>query len=276
MKKIFISYANDAMAYSLKRIGRQARRLHIFDEVILYTPKDLPEYAKSSPLMASPRGAGYWYWKPVMIAETLKRFDEGDIVVYVDSGCSLRKSNEWEEYFEQMSKYDNICFQYADNIDSWAKFGSSSSQIKHWAKKSTLDFMEAYLNNPSIGEYNQIMGGVLFMKGKNNSLLNTWLSIMNDHPELVMDPKEEEKKNQNEGFVAHRHDQTILTPLAMQDPDTLVLPEHIEKYSKDSFVWASRIRAKNFSQYIGIQFKHYMRIWLGDERFEAIKKKLHL
>ena len=42
-KVIFISYANEAMAYSLKRIGRQARRLDIFDEVILYTPTDVPD-----------------------------------------------------------------------------------------------------------------------------------------------------------------------------------------------------------------------------------------
>ena len=32
-KLVFISYANEAMAYSLKRIGRQARKLGIFDEV---------------------------------------------------------------------------------------------------------------------------------------------------------------------------------------------------------------------------------------------------
>ena len=43
-KFVFISYANEAMAFSLRRIGRQARRLGIFDEVILYTPSDVPDY----------------------------------------------------------------------------------------------------------------------------------------------------------------------------------------------------------------------------------------
>lgn len=38
MKKIFISYADSNMAYSLKRIGNQARKLGIFDEVLLFTP----------------------------------------------------------------------------------------------------------------------------------------------------------------------------------------------------------------------------------------------
>lgn len=78
-KTVFISYANEAMAYSLKRIGRQARRLGIFDEVILYTPADVPAYVRESPLFACPRGAGYWCWKPALIQETLQRNEEGQL-----------------------------------------------------------------------------------------------------------------------------------------------------------------------------------------------------
>ena len=78
---VFISYANEAMAYSLKRIGRQARKLGIFDEVILYTPADVPEYVRKSPLFACPRGAGYWSWKPALIYETLQKYAEGPVVV---------------------------------------------------------------------------------------------------------------------------------------------------------------------------------------------------
>ena len=57
-KVVFISYANEAMAYSLKRIGRQARKLGIFDEILLFTPADVPDYARKSPLFECPRGAG--------------------------------------------------------------------------------------------------------------------------------------------------------------------------------------------------------------------------
>lgn len=46
------------MAWSLNRIGRQARRLGIFDEVILYTPQDLSEEVRTHPLMQYSRGAG--------------------------------------------------------------------------------------------------------------------------------------------------------------------------------------------------------------------------
>ena len=271
-KKIFISYANDAMSYSLKRIGRQARRLGIFDEVRLFTPRDVPDYVKSSPLFANPRGAGYWCWKPALIDRVLQESDEGDIVAYVDAGCTLRKSSEWELLFRLMARYDTICFQYEESQPQWGKFGSPSARIKHWTKKKTLAFVQEYFHDPEAGEIPQIMGGILFMKGKRNRVIEIWKDLIFNHPELVADPTSEELEDQYPFFAAHRHDQSLLTPLAYNDPDTLVLPEISEAYRSDSFVWASRIRARNVREYIPIQIKHYLRIWLGDGVFERIKR----
>ena len=269
---VFISYANEAMAYSLKRIGRQARKLGIFDEVILYTPADVPEYVRKSPLFACPRGAGYWSWKPALLYETLQKYDEGTVVVYVDAGCTLRKSPEWTRLLGKMEEYDTICFQYAEPQPQWARWGAGSSKIKHWTKKATLDFVQDYFHNPEAGELCQIMGGILFMKGKRNAVLETWKELMFSHPDLIMDPTADELKDQYPWFAGHRHDQAILTPLAASDPHTLVLPEVSEAYRPDSFVWASRIRARNVREYIPIQVKHYLRIWLGDGLFERIKR----
>ena len=240
---VFISYANEAMAYSLKRIGRQARKLGIFDKVILYTPADVPEYVRKSPLFACPRGAGYWSWKPALLYETLQKYDEGTVVVYVDAGCTLRKSPEWARLLGKMEEYDTICFQYAEPQPQWARWGAGSSKIKHWTKKATLDFVQDYFHNPEAGELCQIMG-----------------------------PTADELEDQYPWFAGHRHDQAILTPLAASDPHTLVLPEVSEAYRPDSFVWASRIRARDVREYIPIQVKHYLRIWLGDGLFERIKR----
>ena len=272
MKKIFISYANEAMAYSLHHVGKQARKLGIFDEVILYTPSSLPQYVKDCPLMQYSRGGGYWCWKPALIHETLQNHDEGDIVVYVDAGCTLRKSSRWNDFFSLMETYDTVCFQYADSQPQWERWGSTSSRIKHWSKAQSLHFMEELTGRKDIGEMNQIMGGILFMKGKHNSLLEKWRGIVFSHPELVLDPDPDELKEQAPYFAGHRHDQTILTPLAMIDPSVKVLPEESEAYSKDSFVWASRIRAASFKEYLSIQTKHYLRIVLGDSLFEKFKK----
>ena len=269
MKKVFISYSNEAMAYSLKRIGRQARSLGVFDEVRLYTPSNLPEYARKSPLMASSRGAGYWLWKPVMIKETLDSLDDGDAVVYVDAGCTLRKSEDWKEYLRLMDSYDTVCFQYAKDHPEWEKLGATSSEMYHWTKRTARDYVVERFGEESM-HYCQVMGGILFMKGKDNNFLREWLKIMLERPDLIEDPSPDEP--QCEGYAAHRHDQAFITPLALNDPTVKVLPEKSERYTPDSFVWASRIRAAGFREYLGIQCRHYLRIWLGDGRFEKLKR----
>ena len=273
-KVVFISYANEAMAYSLKRIGRRARKLGIFDEVLLYAPADVPAYVKGCALFSCARGAGYWCWKPALIQETLRKYPEGTIVVYVDAGCTLRKSPEWDELFRKMETYDTICFQYAESQPQWKRWGAGSARIKHWTKKKTLDFVREYFKMPDAGELCQIMGGVLFMKGRDNTVLKVWNDLIFSRPDLIMDPTPEELADQYPGFAGHRHDQSILTPLAVSDPHTLVLPEVSEAYRPDSFVWASRIRARNLREYLVIQVKHYLRIWLGDERFERMKSRV--
>ena len=273
-KIIFISYANEAMAYSLKRIGRQARRLKLFDEVLLFTPDMVPEYVRQCPLFTCPRGAGYWCWKPAIIHETLKQNEEGTIVVYVDAGCTLRNSPYWKELFAYMQEYDSIIFQYAEHQPQWGKWGCVSSKMKHWTKKRALDYLQELTSNPDLGDCCSGMGTCFLMKGRHNQLLEKWKDFIFRYPELIMDPTPEEKSDQYPAFVGHRHDQAVLSAFALKDPQTLILPETIEQYSKDGFVWASRIRAKNLPDYIIVQIKHYTRLYLGDNLFENIKRKI--
>lgn len=56
MKKYFITYGDDAFYLSRKQLAKQAQKSELFDEVIVYTPKDLPDSIKASPLMAYKRG----------------------------------------------------------------------------------------------------------------------------------------------------------------------------------------------------------------------------
>lgn len=274
MKKIFIAYADNNLAYSLKRIGKQARKLGIFDEVKLFTPDYLPDYIRQSPLMQHQYGGGYWAWKPAIIHETLQEHDEGDIVVYVDAGCTLNKSTEWNLLFKLMEQYDIICFHYDALMPEWDKFGNTSTMIKFWTKKSSLDFMDSYFQDDGYREALKVIGGILFFKGKNNKLLKQWLDIILNHPEVIIDPTKDEVKNQPSGFAKHKHDQSVLTALSYYDDKTLVLPEISETNAENSFVWASRIRARNYGQYLWLMAKYRARKLLGDNLFERIKSFL--
>lgn len=274
MKKIFIAYADAALAYSLKRIGRQARRLKIFDEVILYTPDDLSDEIKAHPLMQYSRGGGYWLWKPWLIQKTLKEHQPGDIVVYADAGSTLRKSQEWGHLFDLMKQYDTLCFQYAETVPIFARWGSASTKIKFWTKKNTLSFLDSFFNDTAYRENCKIMGGLLFMKNPENSLLKHWLDVSLSHPELIVDPTEEELKDQESGFAYHKHEQSIITALAYYDKTVCMLPETYEEYRPDTFAWASRCRAANFREFIAWKFKTEARILFGDDAIDRIKKRI--
>ena len=275
MKKVFIAYANDNMAYSLKRIGKQAIRLGIFDDIILWTPKDLPDYILDSPLMKYTYGGGYWAWKPCIIYETLQRYEEGTVVCYVDAGCTLNKGIEWKLFFELMEDYDSLCFHYQKTVPEWAKFGATSTKIKHWGKKSLLEFLDSFCGNGEYRDYNKVLGGVLFFKKKENGFVKDWLDITINHPKAVICPTELESKDQYPYFALHKHDQPIITALSVKHKGKcIVLPELFEFKGENVAIYASRIRARNSWEYCIIMFKKYVRMLVGKRATAFLKRNI--
>lgn len=272
MKKIFVAYANDAMAYSLKRIGSQAKSLNVFDEVLLMTPKDLPSYITESELMKYEYGGGYWAWKPCVIWETLQRFDDGDVVCYVDAGCSLKKTVEWDLFFKLMYDYDNLCFKYDSEMPCWGRFGNTSTKIKFWTKSSAMTFYNELIGDAAWGDSNKVWGGCVFAKGRDNILIKTWLDVVLQHPEVIIDPAPQEK--QISGFALHKHDQSLLTALCFKCENVCVLPELSETCGDGVAIYASRIRAKSRCAYWGLLIKKYGRKLLGEDVFSWIKRHL--
>lgn len=51
-----------------------AEKTGLFDRIILYTDKDLPQEITNHELMSYKRGGGYWLWKPYIILNALLNF----------------------------------------------------------------------------------------------------------------------------------------------------------------------------------------------------------
>ncbi|UIR56005.1 hypothetical protein LZQ00_17290 [Sphingobacterium sp. SRCM116780] len=276
MSIIFISFADDKMAFSLERIGKQAKKLQIFDQIILYTPDQLPDYIKDSPLMQYKRGGGYWSWKPAIIYETLQQYEEGTIVVYTDAGCSLFQSSDWNDYFSYLKNVDTLCFQYKDEMPEWEKFGQTSTKIKYWTKESTISYFAQLLADESYGDrYNKIWGGAIICKGRNNAFIKKWLDITIKQPNLIIDPTEEElKDSKNKELAYHKHDQSIITPLAHYfNTSVLILQEKAETSTEGAII-ASRVRAQNKKEYLKLVLKDKMRSLLGKGLYNTIKARI--
>ena len=279
MAKIFVAYADKRyieslmrlkrMAKRTKRIKRMAKRTKRFDKILIYTDKDLPEYVKASPLFAFSRGGGYWAWKPYVVVDALSKCNLGDIICYVDSGCSLNKdSKEWDDYFSALEKHNAIFFQYRADFayPGWDKIcknpQNNSTAIRHWMKPTTRDYFIDFFGNDDFTHYAKIWCGGFFVK-KTKALINIideWYRLILFNPLLFVDPIGKERMNLPDSFNAHRHDQAVVTPLVYfykEIDNVLVLPETSESDREHAAIVASRFRQGEMSLWLYIKYRVY-------------------
>lgn len=218
-KKIFISYGNEIYYDSLQRIKKMAEDTGIFDQIIIYTDKDLPDEIKSHTLMQYARGGGYWFWKPFVILQTLKEVaTENDIVIYSDSGNEIFKHKDWLHYFQMLNKYDGVCFKYG-------------KLAKEYTKKELLDYFSDECRN--LSERYQIMGGLNLWTKQSIPIVQEWFDTMKEHPELVLEDTSEPSKKQNKHLKEHRHDQAVLTGIVYKNENKIaVLWEKCESFDQ--------------------------------------------
>ena len=64
---------------------------------------------KNAHIFTQKTGGGYWLWKPWVIAETLRKIPEGDILIYADTGFVLKK--DITKLVEELTEQDILVFQ---------------------------------------------------------------------------------------------------------------------------------------------------------------------
>jgi hypothetical protein len=95
--KIHINYAHGRYLNSQKNCCSSALALGGFDRSIAYRYENIdPEFVRqNSYIFSQPRGAGCWIWKPYLLSKTLESVQEGDWIMYTDSGMHFVR-NPWE------------------------------------------------------------------------------------------------------------------------------------------------------------------------------------
>ncbi len=259
MKKIFISYGNANFKGSLRRIAKQARASHLFDKVQVYTPSDLPRPIRYSPIMIYHRGGGYWIWKPWIIYNTLVQCLEGDIVYYVDAGCTLNpKSEEWKEWDSELTKYNAIVFNYRSDVkySGWEQFckftTNNKPELRHWLKPSAEEYFTRFLGTDEYLNLNHVMSGIIIIRktSKIPNFIQQWLNLAVLNPALFCDAYGEELERLPNTFNEHRHDQAILAPLVYhyKNIDKIsILPEKSESQKEIAAVIATRTHVWNWN-----------------------------
>lgn len=266
MYKVFITYGDGNFKSTLKRVRSEALALHVFDKVIVYTPKDLEGDIGGFVTKYSDRGGGYWIWKPYLILRTLQKYPNA-VVVYADAGCSLNANmQEWNKWFEVMLENYLLLTHYRRNVDyGWEQaFGTNSVAIETWTRKMAMDFFDGLFRHRQWHQKEKLWAGFMMVRMGAKPLLQEWLSLMYLHPEFLVDMQEE--KEQYPSFITHRHDQSLLTALVYyykekKDFHIAILPETAES-NRDAAVVASRIRHVFFSTSINRRIANKIKFFL--------------
>jgi hypothetical protein len=195
--------------------------MELFDEIHVLQESDIDEGFNNKykdKLKPNLRGFGYWAWKPEAIKQVLSQIDDGDLLLYLDVGCNLNHAGKKRlgEYFEIVERAASgvLGFQAVPPELPLVYDGRSLLDLREriWTKGDVLDYFSVR-DNPQIVETPQFGSGVIFFRKCQESkrIIDEWLGAI-DWSFSMLDDTPSVSANL-EGFVEHRHDQSIFSIL---------------------------------------------------------------
>lgn len=210
----FVSFGGGRRSYRLAmiRLKKEIHRLDPDAQVYLFDETDIAveiegldqtflEFAN-----ANPRGFGLWVWKPWLILEVMENAQEGDIVFYLDAGCTVHTSKNsrlrYESYLNHIREHGNLNFNVGQ-----AEF--------YWTKRETVEHFQLSELELNSG---QVMAGVRghLVNQEQRQFVARWLEACTlDSGRLIRDV--DSRINEDERFIEHRHDQSVFSCLAKRN-----------------------------------------------------------
>ena len=204
-KLYFITYGTKNFDIAAKHLIKLAKESNFFEECIYFKPQDLEKefIEKYEDIFSFPRGAGYWIWKHKIIFDTLKNVNEGDLVIYSDSGSSFN------------SKGKKRFFEYVEMLND-SKFGNFRMQCekqyieKDWTIKELFNYFNIGFDS-EIAQSTQLEATQMIFKKNRDSMdyFMEYIEVINHDMYLISDKFN--SMNQAEGFIENRHDQSIFS-----------------------------------------------------------------
>lgn len=210
MSKIFITFGGPT-EYWYKRVDilcDQAKNMNFFDKVIGYTDKDLkqdePFWSTHGQFIEqNERGYGHWLWKSYLIKKTLDQLNDGDILIYADSGCQLNNNG-----IPRLNEYMDMLHTNEDN------YGVISFKMSHLLEKwyTKMELFTLLNTNEDDRNSPQSVGGIVLIKKNAHSvhLVNEWYTIASSNYDTINHNRYME---QDPEFCAHRDDQSVFSLL---------------------------------------------------------------
>jgi hypothetical protein len=217
---------------SLRRIGIGAKSMDVFHKIHLFTEKHFdPEFiAKHGHFIRkNKRGYGYWIWKPYLVHKVITDIADNDILVYADAGCTFNTAGR-----DRLLEYIKMCQGEEANVSF--QIGHTD---KHWCKMDLIHKIEA--ENRDITENGQLIATTFIIRKcpAMVALVEKWYQLAQDYHMLDDSPS---ILPNAQGFIEHRHDQSIFSLLRKKGKSQILPDEtwHPELRQKAP-IWATRI-----------------------------------
>ena len=195
--------------------------MKIYTRIIGASEYDLdPEFRKhfEKHLVPEAKGFGYFVWKPQIVLQTLNQMNDGDILHWVDAGNHMNPRGIWrlEEYFAlaQSSPTGILGFEHRPpegklQFDGHQLFDGA---IYKYTKGDLIDRLHVR-NNKDLLSRQHLSGNTFFIRKceKAVAFVNEWLSLPYENFSLIDDTPSVSPNI--EGFIVHRHDQSIFSLL---------------------------------------------------------------
>jgi len=229
-KVVFFSFADDNYKVSLDRITNEAKLTGVFDEVLAYSPRDIPRdyFNAHFEVLNATRGAGYWAWKPYFLKKIMNQLSYGDVVMFADAGC---------EFTGNPQMFVDIARQYG--FLGFRLPLAPKHYVQRWTKG---DIFEALgVDMELFGTEKQHVGGIFLIQKtpRNEQFVSDWLRFSED-PQLITD--RESLSPNHPDFQENRHDQAIYSLLIYKYGMSLILEDRTFPREDSKVIHAARRR----------------------------------
>lgn len=221
----FLTYSDSDSNFSKAKdlLVQEISDFYDFNKIYSLSDKNLPDSFKEKfkDILDIKRGVGLWIWKPFIVYNILNSMNDGEYLIYLDSGFKINNNGKrrFYEYFDMIdeSDYDMLVFlsRYVEG---------------HYTKMEIFNFFDIDTNSLIVNS-KQIFGGALIIKKTDQSMkiIREWMNIIKENPDLITNNIN--KIIQFNEFVENRNDQSILSILCKQhgvlfvDNEIVFLPD---------------------------------------------------
>jgi hypothetical protein len=199
-----LSFASSNLIKTLIRIKNEANDMLIFKTINCCTENNLNYDFLNSHynfIMNNKRGYGYWIWKSQIIKQHIDLLNDGEILLYCDSGCQL---NNTKLAYINLNKY----IKRAKSAETTILSFNTNCSSEEFTKEDL--FITMNCNNKSVDQISATVLLIIINNGTRN-LINGWVYYTTSNYHNIDDSPSINPNYVN--FNDHRHDQSVFSIL---------------------------------------------------------------